>query len=555
MDGSDGVVSEEEEEGEDQDEIDLTDGSLGPRVSNCGQRLSFMFEHNNFMNMRIQALVCDLRNNNLLEAELNEAETPSPSSASRPRRSRVGSKVTLNVPEGDEPKLSRNSSQTSVTASVAGDPDSRSSFPKKQGKNFSGGRQRKNSVLPPAIASDEQEKKISELERRSAELEQLLKTSVEAKNAEGGEPGSPSVREAVARGSEAADRVAREREKEESSRLRKQVAEMRAELDTERKRANNADKDNANLRRDLKKCQHVIERLVKELEMATRTVAQPQGRASEPTKRPSTVAPAVSSEKRKTVTDTAGVKRSTVSEQSSKMPPSAGDLEQMIRRDMERQEAPAQPGFMQDLSSAIGAFFGQLGTAKPANAPSDMETDEWEEPFCWADDPHGSNVDIDEDGQTASFIGKEKTALHAYVVTEEPPLLEADQGYGFEVLIKKVRTGQEDGLAIGFTATPPDMWPEELPETADLIEQSFLVGYNGEMYDGGTENWTPCPWSPAHLSEGDRVGVQVSQEGKFFVVVNQKVVFSTSIPIQADGPPLFGVVDLLGNTDAVTLLD
>ena len=55
---------------------------------------------------------------------------------------------------------------------------------------------------------------------------------------------------------------------EEFSRMREQIAELRKELDIEKRRARQSDTDHA---RDLKKCQHVIVRLINELEMVTRT--------------------------------------------------------------------------------------------------------------------------------------------------------------------------------------------------------------------------------------------------------------------------------------------
>jgi len=539
MDDSDGsVTTEDAEDGERGEGQDLTEIGAKPRGSiSGGARLSLMFEHNDMMNMRINALANDLRNGMLLPQEDTE---PEPLPINQRRRSRPSVSFRLDN-DGNFPGIYPPSSLHGAA-----------------GSGFSPSARTRRNLMPkgqldssPSAASEvpmtgggsieaelrrhieELEKKLKAVNPGSVERDEWLQAQAAAPNEHkqdtvlrpvGTSSTSQNGSVAISAGRTPSCPYAEEMERLTVQAQMKKMNELRAELSTERSRASQSDKENAGLRKDLLRCQHVIERLVKELELAT---------MDKNTKRPAAPQSAPS----------------TVNDGSRPGEASTG-LEPVEAEAIDG--APA--GFMSDLSSALGSFFGQLGTERAASEMKQDDSDD--EPFSWAADPCGRNVQVSDDGLTATFVGKEKSDLHAFVVTEEPPLLEADQGYGFEIQILNVRSLQEeDGLAIGFTATPPDMWPEDLPETADIIDTTFLVGYNGEMWDGGAQQWHKCPWSPAGLVEGDRVGVQVSLEGKLFVVLNQEVVFSTNISVAPDGPPLYGVVDLLGNTDSVLLLD
>lgn len=481
---------------------DEVDDETDPR------RLSFMFEHNSLINMRITSLANELRSG------------------------------TLPPPDEEHPEVSSGGPLRKLRG---------------QASSSSGFRTR---VLSWNIPEDEPDTAAGDLRlpRSSApaNLEKVGAGRHRRRSSDGSDAGASTTSDVIpscagrvgARGSRG-DAEAKLAAEIDLKAARQEIAELRGELLNERLRA---DKEKSALQRDLRKCQHVIERLVKELDLATRTPA---------------TAPLRSIGSRE------GSNASVLGRPAgsvSRTPSAASDGPSL--------QAPSNSSIIADLNSAVGSFFGQLGLGFSSNeraagtlaTPSRMLSpnrdtheeaeDEFDdEPFCWATVPLSTNVKVSENGQTAMFTGVDKSDLRAFVVTEEPPLLEADQGYGFEVRIERVRAGHEDGLAIGFTALPPDAWPEELPETADLLDTTWLVGYNGEIYNGG-DIWDKCPWCPANLVVGDRVGVQVSLEGKLHVVVNQRIVFtyniSTPSPLTS---ALYGIVDLLGNTDAITLLD
>ncbi|CAJ1407544.1 unnamed protein product [Effrenium voratum] len=107
-----------------------------------------------------------------------------------------------------------------------------------------------------------------------------------------------------------------------------------------------------------------------------------------------------------------------------------------------------------------------------------------------------------------------------------------------------------DGLAVGVTSDDPALLGE-VPEILDGLRQAWLIGFDGVMFD--SHDFIEVDWYPSELRIGDRVGVLVAPSGQLSVYVNGKK--------RVDGPknvdtskPLFPAVDLIGNTDGVTLL-
>eukprot|EP00927_Polykrikos_kofoidii_P000376 TRINITY_DN10135_c0_g3_i2.p1 TRINITY_DN10135_c0_g3~~TRINITY_DN10135_c0_g3_i2.p1 ORF type:complete len:498 (+),score=65.03 TRINITY_DN10135_c0_g3_i2:225-1718(+) len=199
------------------------------------------------------------------------------------------------------------------------------------------------------------------------------------------------------------------------------------------------------------------------------------------------------------------------------------------------------------VTSLLGGFgmtIGEETTPEGAKCTRAQIRTEWE---SW---PLSKNVKLSHDRRVASYTASDKTSECGFVATTVAPLVR--DSHAFEVRITKVRSGEHDGLAVGFTSTPPNAWPRELPNTADCFASTWLVGYDGQFWNGHKREWSDCSWNSAELRVGDRVGVKVSCDGAFVVSVNRVTVWQAQIHVTT---PLFGVVDLIGNTDEVTLVD
>eukprot|EP00746_Dinoflagellata_sp_MGD_P017126 gnl/MRDRNA2_/MRDRNA2_139094_c0_seq1.p1 gnl/MRDRNA2_/MRDRNA2_139094_c0~~gnl/MRDRNA2_/MRDRNA2_139094_c0_seq1.p1 ORF type:complete len:830 (+),score=182.15 gnl/MRDRNA2_/MRDRNA2_139094_c0_seq1:30-2492(+) len=134
------------------------------------------------------------------------------------------------------------------------------------------------------------------------------------------------------------------------------------------------------------------------------------------------------------------------------------------------------------------------------------------------------------------------------------PLQEFPEGKYFEVELVETRLGMPDGLAIGVTNTPPDEVSPDL-ETADLIECCTTVGYDGQSYDGWTEEWKEVPWNPGNLRVGDHVGIIVTPDGAVGVMENgSPPLWFAELGKEVARQELFGVVDLIGSARGVKLI-
>jgi len=202
---------------------------------------------------------------------------------------------------------------------------------------------------------------------------------------------------------------------------------------------------------------------------------------------------------------------------------------------------------LQTMTSALGGLF--------ASAPQQSEQVD-EEGLWFVNEPLSQNIELSKDCRTAWFSGPDKSAGYGFAITARPA--RRNGKFHFEICIQKARSGEVDGLAIGFTTTPPKQLPRELPESADCLGGNvWLVGYDGQFWDstvGEDGSWRDCSFFPAQLVRGDCVAVKVDFYGKLEVAVNGETHFSTRI--QATGSKaLYGIVELLGNTDKVTLVE
>lgn len=107
----------------------------------------------------------------------------------------------------------------------------------------------------------------------------------------------------------------------------------------------------------------------------------------------------------------------------------------------------------------------------------------------------------------------------------------------------------------------------EIPHTLDVLRGSWLLGYDGQMWSASRGDWEYVEFHPADLTPGDRLGVLIALDpppepeeeeegedyGRIFLFLNGEFLVEGpgGIPLHAD---LWACVDLIGNTDGVSLL-
>mmetsp|Transcript_41724 Transcript_41724/g.78023 ORF Transcript_41724/g.78023 Transcript_41724/m.78023 type:complete len:473 (-) Transcript_41724:158-1576(-) len=163
-----------------------------------------------------------------------------------------------------------------------------------------------------------------------------------------------------------------------------------------------------------------------------------------------------------------------------------------------------------------------------------------------------NNVVLSADGLTARHKDASGDELQGVVFSSVPiPVLPTGDAY-FEVEITAVREGQDDGLAIGITTTLPKPSDEKV-EIAEMVPNSWSLGYDGRAHVHGKSGMIPSGWGSSRLKVGDRVGIFITYDGVAWVVENDEKM--AAIPGEVPtGVPLYAIVDLLGSALAVSLL-
>eukprot|EP00929_Paragymnodinium_shiwhaense_P096985 TRINITY_DN58754_c0_g1_i1.p1 TRINITY_DN58754_c0_g1~~TRINITY_DN58754_c0_g1_i1.p1 ORF type:complete len:832 (-),score=187.85 TRINITY_DN58754_c0_g1_i1:212-2707(-) len=161
------------------------------------------------------------------------------------------------------------------------------------------------------------------------------------------------------------------------------------------------------------------------------------------------------------------------------------------------------------------------------------------------------HVEVSADGLVAKHRDATGEELFGVVFGSEPLPRLGDGAY-FEVRILETRSGdQMDGLVVGVTTSPPQAI-KTMPRVADEVPHSWSLGYDGMAYLDGMGT-VDIDWDPARLQRDDRVGLLVTPRGDLLVMVNDKL----KAHVPANVPPystLYGFIDLLGSTSAVTLV-
>jgi len=161
---------------------------------------------------------------------------------------------------------------------------------------------------------------------------------------------------------------------------------------------------------------------------------------------------------------------------------------------------------------------------------------------------NGGSLTLSKDQRSATRAAK-LGASWAVLLGDAPLERAADGGTSFMISITGVCRNFTEGLAVGVTTRPPgDI--VEIPETADALKPSWLVGYDGATWNGSV--WGLSDWRPQQLRVGDTVAVSTSQ-GQLKVSVNGAFACSHDLGIPED-MPLFALLDLACHIAGVTLL-
>ncbi|CAL1156486.1 unnamed protein product, partial [Cladocopium goreaui] len=163
---------------------------------------------------------------------------------------------------------------------------------------------------------------------------------------------------------------------------------------------------------------------------------------------------------------------------------------------------------------------------------------------------HGKFVTISADGLFAKHAAPFEDDMFGGVLGNTALAKDSMGVSYFEVKIEEAVTGMPDGLAIGVTSVEPSTL-KRVPEILDGLGKAWLVGFDGIMYDA--HDFSEVDWYPSELRIGDCVGCLVTVEGQLQIFLNGKW--------RLDGPknvdtsrPLYLALDLIGNTEAVSLL-
>lgn len=163
----------------------------------------------------------------------------------------------------------------------------------------------------------------------------------------------------------------------------------------------------------------------------------------------------------------------------------------------------------------------------------------------------GDYVYVSSDGLSARHSDDSGEVMHGVVIGAQP-LTPGPAGLYFEVELEEVRSEEmPDGLSLGVTATPPEA-VQEIPATAEHVPQTWIVGYDGQMWDALDGTLSQVDWDPRSLQQGDVVGVLVTlSEGELLIFRNGVACCPGPRGIPVRDCQLYAVVDLLGAARSV----
>lgn len=113
--------------------------------------------------------------------------------------------------------------------------------------------------------------------------------------------------------------------------------------------------------------------------------------------------------------------------------------------------------------------------------------------------------------------------------------------------------GDTEGLALGVTTRPPNELTT-LPATADEVDPSYLLGFDGAAWDGSALKWHFSHWQPQTLRANDRVDVLLEKQ-RLQVAVNGTRVAAQAMQVSNPQGPFYALIDLASAGLAVALHD
>merc|ERR1719353_239457 len=165
---------------------------------------------------------------------------------------------------------------------------------------------------------------------------------------------------------------------------------------------------------------------------------------------------------------------------------------------------------------------------------------------------HGKNIRVSPDLMKATYTAGCNELYGSIIGNGTIPLVQG--GAYFEVRLDAMHpVMQEDGLTVGVTATNPGHLEVDMPQILQGVDSTWLVGFNGKMWDGAIGEMATIDWKPARLKVGSVVGVFIARpSGDMTIYVNgwPRVQGPRGIP----DINLFPALDLLGAVRVVTLL-
>eukprot|EP00929_Paragymnodinium_shiwhaense_P037656 TRINITY_DN20020_c0_g1_i4.p1 TRINITY_DN20020_c0_g1~~TRINITY_DN20020_c0_g1_i4.p1 ORF type:complete len:2497 (+),score=567.91 TRINITY_DN20020_c0_g1_i4:1495-8985(+) len=181
-----------------------------------------------------------------------------------------------------------------------------------------------------------------------------------------------------------------------------------------------------------------------------------------------------------------------------------------------------------------------------------MQADAFEDMRAFSLTKYGRNVHLSPDGLRAEHIGHEGEMAGSLIGDGPVPITQ--QGLYFEVRVERVTTGHVDGMAIGVINKSPDQIGQMPEHMLDSIDNAWLMGMDGSMWDGANQSFEQISWNPKDLQEGDRVGIMVdAASGDMSIYVNGiwRDRGPTGLPCHK---PLYAAIDLLGSTEAISYI-
>ncbi|CAE7428952.1 neurl4 [Symbiodinium sp. CCMP2592] len=103
--------------------------------------------------------------------------------------------------------------------------------------------------------------------------------------------------------------------------------------------------------------------------------------------------------------------------------------------------------------------------------------------------------------------------------------------------------GETEGMAIGITTRPPAELTA-VPTTADEVDPSFMLGFDGAGWDGSAMKWHYSEWQPSELKANDVVDVVLDSSRRLKVSVNGEQKAVQTMQVSNQKGPFYALLDI-----------